>query len=96
MNSIFTFFAQKLDADEVGVPRINDVGGLLDNGLNMVYFIAGFVAVLVIILAGIRYVTSTGSPEGSKKAQNMLMYGVVGLIVVALAFTITQFVIGAF
>jgi len=91
-----TLLAQKIDADEAGIPRINDVGGLLDNGLNLVYFVGGIVAVIVIIIAGVRFVTSSGNADGITKARNMLLYGIVGLAIIAVAFTITQFVIGVF
>lgn len=69
---------------------------LLKNALDMVYFIAGLVAVLVIIFSGISYVTSAGDTGKATKARNMLTYAVVGLIVVFIAFIITSFVIERF
>lgn len=69
---------------------------LLKNGLNMVYFIAGLVAVVMIIFAGIRYTTSSGDPGAVTKAKNMLTYSIVGLIIILVAFIITSFVIGRF
>ena len=53
-------------------------------------------AVLVIIFAGYMYVTSGGDPAAVTKAKNAILYSVVGLVIVALAFVITQFVIGSF
>lgn len=69
---------------------------LLANALNIVYFIAGTVAVIVIIISGINYTTSAGDSGKITKAKNMLTYSIVGLIVVLVAFVITSFVIGRF
>lgn len=87
--------AQKIDAGSVGVPT----GGgdaLLTNILNIVYFLAGSVAVIVIVVGGLMYTISGGDSGRVARAKNMLTYSVVGLIVVLSAFAITNFVIGRF
>ena len=61
--------------------------------LNTVYSIVGILAVIFIVVAGIRYTTSGGDPAKTKAAQQTLTYAIVGLIVAALAFAITHFVI---
>lgn len=85
----------KIDADSSGVPKISDAQ-LLSNLVNLVYYIAGATAVLVIIVAGIMYTSSSGDSGRITTAKNALTYALVGLIVVALAFVITNFVIGRF
>ena len=62
--------------------------------LNTVYAIVGILAVIFIVVAGIRYTTSGGDPAKTKAAQQTLTYAIVGLIVAALAFAITNFVVG--
>jgi hypothetical protein len=69
---------------------------LLRNSLNLAYFTAGIIAVIVIIISGINYVISSGDSGKIIKAKNMLTYAVVGLIVILTAFIITSFVIGRF
>lgn len=69
---------------------------LLRNSLNLAYFTAGIIAVIVIIISGINYVISSGDSGKVTKAKNMLTYAVVGLIVILTAFIITSFVIGRF
>lgn len=71
----------KLESQEVG------------NLLNVAYFLAGIVAVIVIIYGGVRYVTANGDPNNVKSAKNAIMYAVVGLVVVMMAAAMTQFVI---
>ena len=100
--NIFTQLALTIDADKVGVPKITDVDGLLQNGLNLTYFIAGVIAVIVIIIGGIMYATSGGvvakSGEAGKvqKAKNLILFAVIGLVIIFMAFAITNFVIGRF
>lgn len=95
MKSYITQFAQKVDAGTAGIPQMSG-NELLTNGLNLTYFIAGTVAVIVIIFSGILYVSSSGDTGRVTKAKNLLTYSVVGLIIVLVAFTITNFVIGRF
>ena len=63
--------------------------------LENVYFYAGILAVVVIIIGGILYATSMGDPGKTKRAKETIMYASIGLIVVLLAFAITEFIINA-
>ncbi len=87
--------AQTLNADELNIPKVDGTTGIGDI-LDIVYFVAGIVAVIVIIIAGYMYTTSAGDAGGIKKAKNMILYSVVGIVVIGLAFVITQFVAGRF
>lgn len=69
---------------------------VLNTALNSVYMVAGIVAVIVIIIAGYMYVTSQGDSSAVTKAKNAILYAVIGLVVIILAFAITWFVIGRF
>jgi len=85
----------KVNAGDVGIPTMTG-DELLTNGLNLTYFLAGTVAVIVIIIGGIMYATSAGDAGRVAKAKNLLTYSVVGLVIVLVAFTITAFVTGRF
>lgn len=76
-------------------PRITG-GNLLQNGLNVVWFAMGFVAVITIVVAGYRYLTSNGDPQKASQAQRTILVAVIGLVVASLAFAITNFVVGQF
>ena len=67
--------------------------GNVETILGTVYFWAGIVAVLVIIVGGIRYATANGAQDKIKAAKNTILYAVVGLVVIIMAAAITQFVI---
>jgi hypothetical protein len=72
----------------------NAVAARIGRILNVVYGIAGILAVGFIVYAGIRYVTAAGQPEKVRLAQKQLTYAIVGLVVSIAAFAITSFVIG--
>ena len=71
--------------------KINTFVGAI---VNTLLYILGAVAVIVIILAGISYVTSTGDPAAIIKAKSSLTYAVIGLVVALLAYAIVNYVIG--
>lgn len=82
-----------LTSAQVNVPdgSANDV---LATGLNILYFVAGIFAVIVIIIAAFTLVTNNGDPSALAKARNAIIYAVIGLVVIIAAFTVTWFVIG--
>lgn len=82
-----------LTAGEIGVPQV-DANTLLTNVLNQVYIWAGIIAVIVLIIAGYIYVTSTGNAQAVQKAKDAIFGAVIGLVVIIMAFTITAFITG--
>lgn len=99
LNMLFTgIFGSTATSTSNGISGLVDMSGnqLLTNALNMAYFVAGTVAVVVIIVAGIMYATSAGDAGRVTKAKNLITYAIAGLVVVLSAFVITSFVIGRF
>ena len=92
MNRLVTILAKI--PDEVGGDGDKDFKGNLTAVLNAIIGMLGLVAVVVIIIGGVTYMTSAGDAGKVKKAKDTILYGVIGLIVVALAFAIVNFVIG--
>ena len=84
-----------LNAANLNIVKIS-ADQLLSNALNTVYLVSGILAVIVIIVAGYFYVTSAGNSTNVEKAKNAIIYSVVGLVIILLAFVITWFVIGRF
>ena len=70
-----------------------DLMGQIQLILNAVYVVVGIVAVIMIILGGISYATSQGDAAKVKKGKDTILYGIIGLVVVLLAFAITSFVL---
>lgn len=63
--------------------------------LETIFLWIGIISVIVIVIGGIKYMTSTGDAAKIKSAKSTIMYAVIGLIVTLAAFAITEFVIGA-
>lgn len=84
-----------ISASSVGIPQV-DADSVVQGVLNTVYFIAGAASIIIIIIGGILYATSEGDPSKVKRAKDTILYAVVGLVVVMMAFVITGFVIGRF
>ncbi|MBQ3453097.1 hypothetical protein IJG28_02820 [Candidatus Saccharibacteria bacterium] len=61
--------------------------------LNAVIGVLSFVCVIVIIIGGVNYMTSSGDAGKVKKAKDTILYGIIGLVVCVLAFAIVNFVI---
>ncbi len=64
--------------------------------INTLLYILGVIAVLMIVIGGIRYTTSNGEASGIKSAKDTILYAVIGLIVAILAYAIVNFVVGRF
>lgn len=69
---------------------------VLNSVLGIVYFAGGAACVIVIVIAGILYTTSNGDAGKVKTAKDAILYAVIGLVVIMMAFAITGFVLGRF
>ena len=62
---------------------------------NTILYIVGIVAVIMLIIGGIKYVISGGDSKKVTDAKNTVLYAIIGLIIAFLAFAIVNFVISA-
>lgn len=84
----------QIDPDcQTGGDRIFGPDGLIEDIINVLTFVIGVVAVIIIIVAGLMYVLSGGDPNNTKRAKDAIIYSVVGLIVAVMARLIVNFVI---
>lgn len=88
--------AALIDSKDIGFDGPTSADGALKNILNGVYFWAGAVAIIVIVIAGFLYTTSNGDSAQLTRAKNAILGACIGLVVVIFAFGITNFVLGAF
>ena len=61
--------------------------------VNIILGITGAIAVLIIVLAGLRYIFSQGDPHQVATARNAIIYSLIGLVVIMFAFAIVNFVL---
>lgn len=70
--------------------------GTIQQLTDVLIFIVGAIAVLMIIIGGLRYITSSGDQAGLKSAKDTILYSVIGIIVAFMAYAIVHFIFGAF
>ena len=75
---------------------LQDIIHLLVNLIQIALFLAGLLAVIFIIIGGIKYITSAGSPDGVKSAKNTLTGAITGLALAILSYAIVNFIVGTF
>lgn len=61
--------------------------------INIFSLIVGVIAVIMIIVGGLKYITSGGDSGNISSAKNTILYAVIGLVVVALAQFVVRFVL---
>ncbi len=66
---------------------------LIKRIINLLSVVVGIVAVIMIIVGGLRYITSGGSDTSVTGAKNTILYAIIGLIIVALAQVLVRFVL---
>lgn len=64
--------------------------------VNVLLFLIGAIAVIVIVIGGIKYVTSDGDPGKIKSAKDTILYAIVGIVIALLAYALVNFVITSF
>jgi len=74
-------------------PSGKGVNGLIATLLNVLSIIAGVVAVIMLMIAGFKYITSQGDSAQLSSAKNALIYVIVGLIIVVASQAIVKFVL---
>ncbi|HRJ06798.1 MAG TPA: pilin [Candidatus Saccharibacteria bacterium] len=76
--------------------RNNNLSGFIQTIINVLLFVIGAAAVIMIVIGGIRYVLSNGDSAQINGAKNTILYAVIGLVVALLAYAIVNFVITQF
>lgn len=61
--------------------------------INIFSLVVGVVSVIMIIIGGLKYITSGGEGSNITGAKNTILYAIIGLVVVALAQVIVKFVL---
>ena len=65
----------------------------LVSAVTVLSFVAGILSVIFLIVGGIRYTSSNGSPAGIQRARQTIMFAIIGLAISVLAPLIVGFVI---
>ncbi len=86
-----------LNANTVICKSQNDsVNTIIKAVVNTLLFLIGVAAVIVIIFGAITYTASGGEADAIKRAKNMILYAVVGLVIAFSAYAIVNWVLKVF
>ncbi len=69
------------------------INNIIANIVNILSFVVAFVAVIMLIIAGFKYITSGGDSNSVTSAKNTLLYAIIGLIIVASSQLLVRFVL---
>ena len=97
MKDLITKLAIGVPIDDSGndiKPDNKELQSNVTDIINVIIGVLGLVCVVVMIIGGVNYMTSSGDTGKVKKAKDTILYGVIGLVVCALAFAIVNWVIG--
>ncbi|MFZ1249814.1 MAG: pilin [Candidatus Saccharimonadales bacterium] len=91
---------QKEVCDAIGSPDCNDnnnggkdVNSIITTVIKIFSGVIGVVAVVMIMTAGFKYITSSGDAAKVTSAKNTLLYAIIGLVIAVLAQVIVKFVL---
>lgn len=79
-------------SSNAGASKLQGVVGFV---VNLLSWIVGIAAIIMMIIAGIKYVTSGGESSSVASAKNTLIFALIGLVIAALAQVIVHFVLGS-
>lgn len=79
---------------DTSLPRIGASSAQLSQILTIVFTTFGALAVLMIVIGGLRFVSAQGNPSEIAKARQTILYALIGLVLAISAQIIVGFVIG--
>lgn len=94
---IYTLLAQSNplgDADDLNIPDAQADASTINTVINILFYLAGALSIIFIIIGGLMYIFSAGNPDTAKKARTTIIYALVGLAVTVLAYLIVTVVLG--
>lgn len=90
MNWVYYIFAS---LDLGPVPDVQADSAHLQTIVNTVLGVTGAMAVLIVVVAGLRLIFSQGDPSVVTTSRNAIIYSLVGLLVIMFVFAIVNFVV---
>lgn len=87
--------ACKTQGNKDGCSDKNALSSIIVTVTNIILFLVGAVAVIMLIVGGFRYVTSNGDQNAVTGAKNTILYAIIGIVVAFLAYAAVQFLVGS-
>ena len=74
----------------------NNANKVIRTAINIFSAIIGIIAVVMMMIGGLKYMTSQGDSSQVNSAKNTILYAAIGIVVAALAQVIARFVVARF
>lgn len=92
MNRLLRILAQvEIKKSELNIPQGDLTDVSVRSGMRLAFGLAGGIALIIVTLAGFKYVLSQGNPQETAKAKDTILYALVGLVIMVLAYGIVTF-----
>ncbi len=82
------------DANGVAANPLTGTNGMLYKISMIIATVTGIAAIFIIIISGVRFMTSGGDPQKVAAAKSTLIGAIIGLVIIISAQTIILFVVG--
>jgi hypothetical protein len=76
------------------LPTDVDLLDMIGKIANYLFWILLAISIVVIVYAGILFVTASGNAEQVEKARGIILYAIVGIVVAMIAYAIRTFLLG--
>lgn len=77
-----------------GVPDLfRDFPSAIRNGFNIVIILGGILFVILLLIGGVQYLASAGNEDSTKKARQLMLDAVIGLVIVVGAWAVGTYVL---
>lgn len=95
INNLTNNFAQTIEDvnNKVQIPRQPLDSLAIQHGLQIFFGIAGGVALLIIVLSGLKYTLSRGDSNSIKTSKEAIIYALVGLVICMSGYSFVTFVL---
>ena len=80
-------------ATAAGISSQTDLAVIVGRIVSILIGFLGLIAVIIILIGGFQWMTSGGDSEKIKSARDLMINGMIGLVIIVLAYAIATFVI---
>lgn len=82
-----------VSGSDIGIPQVSPTYNTTQDILRVVFGIAGGIALIMVVIGGLKYINSLGNAQNVAKAKDTILYALIGLVVCVMAYSIVGFVI---
>lgn len=82
-------------ANKSGQTQTRSLTDIIGNIIQWILGLVGVVLLIMFIYGGVLYATSAGNEDKVETGKKVMLYAIIGVVIIALAFALTRYVIDA-